>query len=178
MRQAAKRPEAFDLVYRRHAKAVLSFLRMSTGSTELAADLTAEVFAAALIDAKRFKPRREPLRAWLFGIASHKAIDAHRRRGAERRARERLSMRTLTFSDDDYQRIDAQIDAERNGTPAEALLADLPAEQRDAVSRRVLDELSYTTIAAQLNITEAAARQRVSRGLARLGHELNKTESL
>ena len=50
----------------------------------------------------------------------------------------------------------------------EAWLADLPPEQRDAVRRRVLDEASYAEIAGELQISQAAARQRVSRGLAAL----------
>jgi len=46
-----------------------------TGSAELAADLTAEVFAAALL---AWRQRAGPVldeRAWLFGIAQHKLVD-------------------------------------------------------------------------------------------------------
>jgi RNA polymerase sigma-70 factor (ECF subfamily) len=51
-----------------------------------------------------------------------------------------------------------------------------PAE-RDAVRARVIDERSYPELAAQLKITEANARKRVSRGLAALRAELAKEGS-
>ncbi len=41
-------PAAFGAWYRRHEREVLSFFRYTPRSSELAADLTAETFAAAL----------------------------------------------------------------------------------------------------------------------------------
>jgi len=54
------------------------------------------------------------------------------------------------------------------------LLDRLPAVQRDAVHARVIDERSYAELAAELRISEANARKRVSRGLAALRAELEK----
>ena len=48
------------------------------------------------------------------------------------------------------------------------LLAELPAEQRDAVAAHVLDEREYAELASSLQLSEAAVRQRVSRGLSAL----------
>ena len=47
-------------------------------------------------------------------------------------------------------------------------LAELPAEQRQAVALRVVGDLPYRRIASRLDCTPAAARIRVSRGLTRL----------
>jgi RNA polymerase sigma-70 factor (ECF subfamily) len=47
-------------------------------------------------------------------------------------------------------------------------LAELPAEQRQAVVLRVLGDLPYGAIASRLDCTSTAARIRVSRGLNRL----------
>jgi RNA polymerase sigma factor (sigma-70 family) len=55
-----------------------------------------------------------------------------------------------------------------------AWLSDLPADQREAVRRRVLAEDDYAAIAADLDCSEAVVRQRVSRGLATLRR--NRTE--
>lgn len=49
-----------------------------------------------------------------------------------------------------------------------ALVDDLPVEQRHAVLARIVDERSYVEIAASQSCSQAAARQRVSRGLSRL----------
>src|SRR3954453_21182064 len=74
-------PEAFGVFYRRHVDAVLAFFRVRTGDPELAADLMAETFAAALLAAPRFKRRREPAAAWLFTIGRRKLIASCRRGG-------------------------------------------------------------------------------------------------
>src|SRR5690242_9986425 len=86
---AAGDADAFALFYRRHAAALLAFLvRRAGGQVELAADVCAETFAAALIGVDRFDPALGPASGWLYGIARHKLADAQRRGVAEARARE------------------------------------------------------------------------------------------
>lgn len=51
-------------------------------------------------------------------------------------------------------------------------LAELPRGYREAVVYRVLDEMSYDDIANRLGCSPAAARTRVSRGLAALARLL------
>jgi RNA polymerase sigma-70 factor (ECF subfamily) len=48
------------------------------------------------------------------------------------------------------------------------LLDELPAEQRQAVRARLIDDRAYGEIAGAEGVSEAAIRQRVSRGLASL----------
>ena len=52
------------------------------------------------------------------------------------------------------------------------LLERLPADQREAVRARVLDERSYPDIAGELETSELVVRKRVSRGLSNLRAEL------
>lgn len=151
---------AFSLFYRRHVEDILAFLRRRSGSAELAADVAAEVFATVLLRARRFDPEKGDGRTWLFSIARHKLIDAQRRGSAERTAQRRLGVPAFTLEDADITAIDAL------GNAAEAHVAALPAEQRDAVRGRVLDEESYEELAQRAGVSPAAMRQRVSRGLA------------
>lgn len=64
-----RQPEAFGAFYRRHEEGVVRFFMREVRDPELAADLAAETFAAALLSSRRFRRRAEPARAWLFGIA-------------------------------------------------------------------------------------------------------------
>src|SRR3712207_9207872 len=84
-------PEAFAPFYRRHVTPLLAYFVRRTGSAELAADLTAETFAAALDGARRFDPARGPAVGWLYGIArrqlSHALRSEERRVGKECRSR-------------------------------------------------------------------------------------------
>lgn len=53
-------------------------------------------------------------------------------------------------------------------------LDELAPETQLAVRLRVVEERSYTEVAAQLGTTEQTARARVSRGLRALGEELER----
>jgi RNA polymerase sigma factor (sigma-70 family) len=159
---ASPEAAAFEVFYCRHAEELLGFFARRTRDPELAADLTAETFAAALAGRRRFRPRAGAASAWLFGIAMHKLADAQRRGYAEQRARRRLGMERLELDDDDY----AQIESLGASSDAVALLELIPPDQRDAVRARVLDEQGYDEIAAAQQTSETVVRKRVSRGLA------------
>jgi RNA polymerase sigma factor (sigma-70 family) len=123
----------------------------------------AETFAAALLAAPRFKRRKEPAVAWLFTIARRKLIDSWRRGKVEDVARRKLGMEPMELDDGGLARIDAMIDEERNPLPLTELMNRLPADQREALRLRVLDEREYPDIAREMECSEAVVRQRVSR---------------
>jgi DNA-directed RNA polymerase specialized sigma24 family protein len=103
---AAGGPDGFALFYRRHVESILRYYVRSTRDPDVAADLTAEAFAAALAAKRRFRPGGAPASAWLFGIASRKLADYRRRGYAEDRARRRLGMQTIDPTDADLRWIE------------------------------------------------------------------------
>jgi DNA-directed RNA polymerase specialized sigma24 family protein len=117
-------------------RGVVAYFRRRVGDAELAADLTAETFAAALEGRRRYAPERGPAAAWLYGIARRQLVTFHRRGHVERRAR----------------------------------------RKRAAVRARIVEDHDYEQIAAAQSITEPAARQRVSRGLAALRARMRSQE--
>jgi RNA polymerase sigma-70 factor (ECF subfamily) len=155
-------PASFEQFYLRHVDGVLGFFSRRTRDAELAADLTAETFAAALVGRQRFRPDAGAAGAWLFGIAIKKLADAQRRGYAERRACRRLGMERLELSDEDIARIDMLAE----DTTAGELLGQLGPDQSRAIRAHVVDERSYAEIAASEQVSEAVVRKRVSRGLA------------
>lgn len=163
-------PDAFTALYRRYERPLLAFFFRRTGQADLAADLTAETFAAALAGRASYRPG-SPVDAWLFGIAHHKLVDSWRRRRVEDDARRRVGMEPITLDDDDLDRIEATVGRR---VDVDEILAELPAAQRAAVRARIVDERSYPEIAVELRCSEAVVRQRVSRGLARLRHQFDR----
>ncbi len=164
-------PEAFGEFYRRHERSIVLYLLRRTGSAELAADLTAEVFAAAL-QSTRNRPARVPETplAWLFGIAHNKLADSLTLGRIEDSARRRLGMEPIALEREDLQLIEL-IDCD--GVLID-LIAGLPAEQRTAVEARILQERRYPEIASELRCSEPVVRKRVSRGLATLKARLGE----
>jgi RNA polymerase sigma factor (sigma-70 family) len=168
-------PDAFVLFYRRHLAGMLAFFLRRTGDPEVTADLTAEVFAAALGAAGRYKPGEAPAIAWLYGIAAHKLADSRRRGGVEAKARKRLSFDRLVLEDDDIARIQEMAGSADSQRMLEAALSALPPKQRDAVLERVVQERGYEEIAASMACSKLVVRQRVSRGLRSLRKRMEET---
>ena len=168
---AATDPAAFAALYRRHAPGLLAWCaRRAGGDRELAADLVAETFAAALEGCGRYRPERGPAAAWLYGIARNQASQAARRGAVERRALARLGIERPAIEDAEFERALARDPA------VGAALGELPSDQRAAVFARVVDDHDYDRIAADTASTPAAVRQRVSRGLAALRRSFTAAE--
>ncbi len=66
------------MFYDRYEDPLLGFFRRASGRGDLAADLTGEVFAAALGSLGQFRPELGSARAWLFGIARHELAQTWR----------------------------------------------------------------------------------------------------
>jgi RNA polymerase sigma factor (sigma-70 family) len=159
-------PDAFGAFYDRFEEELLAFFLRATRRADVAADLTAEVFAAALSSASLFRAELGSARGWLFGIARHELADMWQRGRVEDRARRRVGLEPISLSDEALERIDEL--ASHGSGAVLRLLEDLPDDQRAAVKGRVLHERSYDELARSLSCSESVVRQRVSRGLRSL----------
>jgi len=162
-------PDAFGTFFRRHVRGVLGFFRRRGATAEVAIDLTAETFAAALEASRRYELRPEPARNWLYGIAWNKLHEAQRRGRADDAARRALGMAPIVLSDEGIARIESLA-----GTPALELMETLPTQQRDAVRARVIDGREYDDIADELSCSSSVVRKRVSRGLGAMRSKLEE----
>jgi RNA polymerase sigma factor (sigma-70 family) len=137
-----------------------------TGSSELALDLTAETFAAAIASLDRFDQSRGSGSIWLFSIARHKLHDSYRVARVEASARQALGWTRVEFDDEDLERVEEI--ASHGHRDLDQFLDQLPEDQRTALLERVLGERDYAEIAAEMACSEMLVRQRVHRALRRL----------
>jgi DNA-directed RNA polymerase specialized sigma24 family protein len=79
-------PEAFGLIYDRHAATVLRFLGRRAGA-QVAEGLVGDLFRIAFERRKTFDVSRASALPWLYGIGSNLLLK--HRRGESRRLRER-----------------------------------------------------------------------------------------
>jgi RNA polymerase sigma factor (sigma-70 family) len=139
-----------------HARDVHRFLVAFVGRLD-ADDCFQETWIAAL----RAYPcvhDASNLRAWIFTIAHHKAIDH-----ARRRRRQPVPAGALP-----EQAVDAREE------PDDVLwqrVRELPAKQRMAVALRFVVDAAYADIASAMDTSEEAARRNVHEGLKRLRTE-------
>jgi RNA polymerase sigma-70 factor (ECF subfamily) len=169
---ASRDSGAFVAFYRRYLSTVLAFLVRQTGDGELAADLAAEVFAAVMIAAVRYKPLHETARPWLLAIARNVLGTSRREGRVIEQARQQLGFQPLDLDDADLERARGLADEGRG--ELDLLLASLPEHEREALRLRVVEERDYAEIATELACSEMVVRKRVSRGLGRLRTRLEE----
>ena len=151
-------PEAFGTFYARYRSPIERYFAARLDDRETAADLAADTFASALLARRHFVAGATPAAGWLYTIAARRLVDHRRRTAVDRRRHESVAA-TIAVSGE------ASAEPELDAPVATALLDELPDEQRQAVRAHVLGERGYDELADALRTSEAAVRQRVSRGL-------------
>jgi RNA polymerase sigma-70 factor (ECF subfamily) len=156
--------DALTALMRRHANAVLTYLRRMTGDEPLSEELFQDVFLAVWTHRRRYRYPRS-FRAWLFGIAVNKCRAALRRRGEPAVSLE-LPGVPAPLAAARSPAEDAV--ATETATLVERAVMRLPAAQRSVVVLRMWNDLPYADIARILERTEATVRSHMCLGLASL----------
>lgn len=171
-RSAAGDREAFAALVARHQRAVFRVARALTGASDSAEDVLQETFLAALRGAAGYRGESS-VRSWLLAIARHAA--ARRGRRADQVPHEPDSLEALGaaagWGQPDVESLAAL--AEDRARLA-AALARLPAEEREVLVLRDLEELTGEEAAAALGVTVAAMKSRLHRARLRLAGELRQ----
>lgn len=140
----------------RYLTGLYRFAAVRLGPGPDAEDVAAETLAAA-VEGWSKRPRRaptspddDPLRAWLYGIARRKVVDALRQR-------ERLT-----------KPVPATVDPSDRETALSlaAVLAEIPDDQREALLLKYVDGLTLEEIATVLERTPAAVGSLLHRARA------------
>ena len=156
-----------EALYARHREELLVFLARRTADPEVALDLWGETFAQAIAGRRRHRGTTdEEAVGWLYAIARKQLALYYRRGMAQRRAMERLNLERPAAEPELLAEISRRAGLTELRAELSAALSELSPGVRSAVQLRIVDELSYADLARRLNISEQAARARVSRGLS------------
>ncbi len=158
---ASEPADRFAALFEQHFADIHRYIARRLG-TQLADDLTAQVFAEAFAGRSSYRAERGELRQWLFGIATNLIRRHHRRERASWRAYARHGADPLSI--DASPRLDEVAVARA--------LAALPARDRDALLLMAWADLAYEDIAAVLGIPVGTVRSRINRARTRLRSEL------
>ena len=167
--------DALEVFYLEHLEAVQRFIARRVETPEDAADLTAEVFLAAIAASRDYRGDAAVPRAWLYGIARRVVASHHRSNARALRAVRRIDAREL-LDDDATDRIVARIDSQRAAREVYRSLATLPDRQRAVVELVAVDGLPLVEAAAALGISAGNARVRYHRARRRLLHTLSQPD--
>jgi RNA polymerase sigma-70 factor (ECF subfamily) len=157
-------PEAFGLIYDRHAATLLRFLGRRAGAT-VAEGLVGELFRIAFERRKMFDASRASALPWLYGIGSNLLLK--HRRGEARRLR--ASARMAAGLDAADRRANARaLDARLLFPRVAAAIEALPAGEREALLLFAWEDLSYQSVAEALELPIGTVRSRLNRARAQL----------
>jgi RNA polymerase sigma-70 factor (ECF subfamily) len=157
-------PEAFGLIYDRHAATLLRFLGRRAGA-RVAEGLLGELFRIAFERRKTFDASRGGALPWLYGIGSNLLLK--HRRGEARRLRASARMASEREAADGRAgaaALDARLLFPRVADAIEAL----PDDERETLLLFAWEELSYHEVAEALELPIGTVRSRLNRARARL----------
>lgn len=174
-RSGAGDPEAFGLLFERHAKAIYNYCFRRLGDWATAEDMLSIVFLEAWRRRGKELPSDKVL-PWLYGIATNVVRNGRR---SERRYAAALRRMPQPRPETNFaEQSEERIDDERLMRSALALLAQLPRRELDAFVLCAWMELSYEDAALALSVPVGTVRSRLSRARQRLreldpgfGHE-------
>ena len=165
---------ALGAVYDRYASVAMAVALRVVSERELAEDLVHDAFVAVWQKIDRFDPGLGSLRSWILAIVRNRAIDrlrAERPRIEIGEADEGLLLRTS--SNPTWDRA-----VERLGTlQLRAAVANLPAEQREAIELAYYGGHTYREIAAMTGVAQGTTNGRLRLALGKLRDALAATDA-
>lgn len=154
---------AFARLVHQYQPLVIGAALRRTGNLECAREVAQTVFitlarrAAWLLD-------RQKLAGWLYQAASYQGARVWAAEQRRHRRQEQAAMLAHAVDDPSHAQ----------WAPLEDALQSLPANDREALVLHYFQDRSYPEMAADLGLSEAAARKRVSRAVQNLGTRLRQ----
>lgn len=166
-------PEAFGLIYDRHAATLLRFLGRRVGA-DAAESLIGELFRIAFERRTTFDALRASALPWLYGIGSNLLLK-HRRAEARRL---RASARVAAADEAPTRRSSAAALDARLLFPRVADAIDtLPDGEREALLLFAWEDLSYQGVAEALELPVGTVRSRLNRARTHLRDRLEPRDN-
>lgn len=163
--------EAFGVLYDRYIDKIYRFVYYKTFVKETAEDLTSDVFHKALIKINSFDSEKGTFSAWIYRIARNSVIDHYRTK------KEELSFDDV-FDVGVDERTPEALDAISDLKNVTNYLETLSAKQREIITLRVWEELSYKEIAAIVGGSEDSVKMAFSRGIRELREKCGNVSAL
>ena len=162
LRRAAEGDQdAFEALYGRYHRVVYRFARAMTGASDVAEDVTQDVFVAVIRELHRYDPSRAAFTTYLYGIARN--VSLNRLRSQQRlRPLDRigLNVQYSGAADDPFERIDSS----ETAAMVRRALRELPSRYRELILLCDLHGLAYAEAAMVTGRSVGAVRAGLHRG--------------
>jgi len=166
-------PDAFEVVYDRHAAVAFSLAYRMCGTRSLAEEVVQDAFLSIWRSGGRYDRTRGSVRTWILGITHHRAIDTLRRgvvqdrhRASDEGIEERLASEDLT---------EVEVARREEALEVRGALDDLPDDQRRAIELAYFGGFTQSEIAEMLGVPIGTVKGRMRLGLEKMRGRLAPT---
>jgi RNA polymerase sigma-70 factor (ECF subfamily) len=158
------REDALAEAFRRHAGAVYGLARRVLGDAASAEEVVQEVFLRLWSKPDSYDPARGSLRAYLLAQSHGRAVDLLRSDSSRRRREERDAARSAEAGYD----IEREVGDLAVSEHIQAVVQDLPEDERRAIELAYFGGHTYREVAAMLAQPEGTVKSRIRSGLKRM----------
>ena len=176
-RVASGDASALEILYDRHAAAVLGVTFRTIGDRLAAEDVLQETFWRVWQSAVTYQAQRGSFRSWLFRIARNLAIDAYRRQSVRPQAIAEMTDTDPILDQLPDPNVDVPELTQTNlyAQQVRSALATLPREQRQVIELAYFYGMTRREIAEATGEALGTIHTRARLGLQRLREELERT---
>ncbi len=157
--------EAFGVLYDRYAEKIYRFVYFKVLNKDITEDIVSAVFMKAYEKIASFNAQKGNFSQWIYSIARNSVIDHYRT------ARKNIDIEDI-FDLGEDERTEVKIDARNLLKKVEKYLTKLNPRQREIVTLRVWEELSYREIAEIVGGSEDSVKVMFSRTIRELRSKL------
>ena len=167
---------AFEVVYERHSTAVFSLAYRICGHRAAAEEVAQDAFLAVWRSGARYDRTRGSVRTWLLGVVHNRAIDAlrrdvlhERRRVASEQAADRVEA---------PERTEAEAARREEARSVQALIGQLPDDQRRVVELAYFGGFTHEQIAQMLDAPLGTVKGRMRLALEKMRASMGAMEEV
>ena len=162
--------DAFAGLYRANVQVIFRYIVHRVNNTQLAEDLTGDVFTRALEGLPSYIDQGKPFVAWLYRIAHARVVD-HYRRTERRPVESDVEDEPLPFTPD----MDEGLVRRHAAKALRSAIAELTDEQQQVVILRFVEGYSLETVAQTMGKNANAIKALQHRALRSLASRLQRS---
>ncbi len=162
VQQAKENPENFAPLYKKYHPAIFRYVHQRVDDTDMALDVTSQVFMKALNNIHKFEHRGIPFGSWLYRIAKSELNQSFR----DRKARNTVNIDTVILQDLLDEKEEEFLEIHKQNLLK--ALSTLKTDTLRIIEMRFFEKKSFKEIGDTLQITENNAKVKCFRALIKL----------
>jgi RNA polymerase sigma-70 factor (ECF subfamily) len=173
-RCASGDPEAWETLVQTYNKRIYNLAYRFTRRFDVAEELTQDVFLKVYQNLDSFRSESGSLQSWIMRVGRNLIIDRYRQTYREKNVAGSEELEVIDFADEKKSSVPDNIYHRETVEFLTQALDLLPADLKQAVILRDLEEMSYQEIAELLQIPEGTVKSRINRGRIELSRTLHR----